>query len=277
MIRSTFQILEKIGPGTEKSIWEQGIRTWDDFLLAKKINSISDHKKYYFDRKIEEARKQLYTFNSAYFTQKIPSTSQWRLYEFFKEDCVFIDIEASGVNDPGFITVIGLYDGIRTKTMVKGINLDFSKLKKELEKYKMIVSFNGLSYDIPLLEKSYPGLFPNIPHFDLKHACQRLGMKGGLKQVEKQLGIERRNRIVERMYGGDPITLWRMYRATGDEHYLELLVEYNEEDIINLKPIANHVYNKLVKETLGSQRESTISCKSCHGGQDHKKPLSSLA
>ena len=40
-----------------------------------------------------------------------------------------------------------------------------------------------------------------------------------------------------------------MYKATGDEHYLNLLVEYNEFDIINLKTVAEHCVKKL-KENL---------------------------
>lgn len=41
------------------------------------------------------------------------------------------------------------------------------------------------------------------------------------------------------MTGEDAAELWRTFRATGDEYYLDLLVKYNEEDIINLKPLAD--------------------------------------
>ena len=47
------------------------------------------------------------------------------------------------------------------------------------------------------------------------------------------------------MYGGDPLKLWRMFKGSGDEYYLNLLVEYNEEDIINLKKITEHTIEKL--------------------------------
>jgi uncharacterized protein YprB with RNaseH-like and TPR domain len=47
------------------------------------------------------------------------------------------------------------------------------------------------------------------------------------------------------MYGGDAIKLWRIFRASGDEYYLNLLVEYNEEDVINLKKISDYVIKKL--------------------------------
>jgi len=65
-----------------------------------------------------------------------------------------------------------------------------------------------------------------------------MGFTGGLKNIEKEFGIKR-NKIIEKIYNGDPLLLWRMYKGSGDDYYLNLLVEYNEEDIINLKTIAD--------------------------------------
>ena len=47
------------------------------------------------------------------------------------------------------------------------------------------------------------------------------------------------------MYSGDAALLHRMWRGSGNSQYLQLLVEYNEEDVINLRKIAEHVYGKL--------------------------------
>ena len=247
MILQTFLFLPGINEKTEHNIWNQGIKDWHDFLNAKSIKGISAKRKGYYDRKILEARKELYNTNSAYFADKLPRSEHWRLYDFFKEDTCFLDIETSGVEKGAYITIVGLFDGINTKTMVRNKNMDFKALKKELQHYKLICTFNGSSFDIPFLEKIYPDLIPKLPHMDLRHLCARIGLKGGLKQIEKELGIKRTSTIVERMYGGDAIKLWRTYLATGDEYYLKLLIEYNEEDIINLKQIANIVCGKLKK------------------------------
>lgn len=122
----------------------------------------------------------------------MPKSEYWRLYDFFKEDAVFLDIETTGL-DPknNDITLIGLFDGINTKTMVKGINFDLKGLKNELSKYKLIVTFNGSSFDIPFISKLYPNLLPNIPNFDLKSITNKLNLTGGLKEIEKKLGIKR--------------------------------------------------------------------------------------
>jgi uncharacterized protein YprB with RNaseH-like and TPR domain len=240
MIEKSFIFLDKINKKTEENLWKQGIKDWDDFLNCGRIKGISKSRKIFYDRNLLEARKALYNFDSSYFIDRLPLSETWRLYAFFKENAVFLDIEASGVGKHDDITMIGLYDGINTKIMIRGINLDINYLKKELLNYNLIVTFNGSSFDIPFLKKRYPGLIPEIPHFDLKTLCLRNGFKGGLKEIEKKFGIKR-SKIIQEFYGGDPLTLWKMYRATGDEYYLNLLVEYNEEDVINLKIIADKI------------------------------------
>jgi uncharacterized protein len=245
MIQNSFLFLERIQGGIETSLWKQGIENWDLFLGTKKIRGLSPKRKYYYDRKILEARSALYNQDSTYFKRCLPPSEFYRLYDFFKEDSVFLDIETTGLDfRSDDITVIGLFDGLKTKTMIKNINLDFKSLKDELDKYKLIITFNGGSFDVPFINKKYPGLLPDIPNFDVMVAAAKLGLKGGLKKIEKNLGIKRGNIVVD-FNGGDALTLWKMYKATGDDHYLNLLVEYNEEDIINLKKIADYCVEKL--------------------------------
>jgi uncharacterized protein YprB with RNaseH-like and TPR domain len=249
MIRQSFLFLDKIRERTEKRIWGQGICSWDAFLQAKSVKGISGMRKGYYDRQIRKAQHELFRNNSEYFL-RLPQREMWRLYEYFKGECVFLDIETSGMGAYDDVTVVGLYDGIDTKSMIKGINLNYYELKKELGKYKLLVTFNGASFDVPFIRKRYPDVIPKIPHFDLRVACQRVGLTGGLKEIEKTLGIKR-NEVIEGMYGGDALLLWKMYRATGDKYYLRLLVEYNEEDVFNLKKIAEHVYKQLTLNSKG--------------------------
>jgi len=245
MITNSFIFLERVGEKLERNIWKDNVHDWNDFLKAGKIKGFSKHRKLYYDRKILTARKALYNFDSSYFLDLLPQSEIWRLYDFFKEDAVFLDIETTGLsklNDD--ITVFGLYDGLNTKVMIKGINLNFNLLKSELQKYKLIVTFNGASFDLPFIEKRYSNVIPKVPNFDVKSLTDKLGLKGGLKKIEKVLGIKRTH-IVENLYGGDALTLWKMYRATGDEYYLNLLVEYNEFDLINLKIVAEHCIKRM--------------------------------
>ncbi|MBI1936381.1 ribonuclease H-like domain-containing protein [Candidatus Woesearchaeota archaeon] len=249
MITHSFIFLERVGDKLEQNIWRNGIYDWDSFLRQDTIRRLSRYRKLYYNRKILAAKKALYNFDSGYFLDVLPKNEMWRLYDFFREDAVFMDIETTGLSKiHDDITVFGLYNGLNTKMMIKGINLDYGILKKELEKYKLIVTFNGASFDLPFIEKRYPNLLPRIPNFDVKSLTDKLGLKGGLKKIEKGLGIKR-NEIVQDFHGGDALTLWRMYRATGDDYYLNLLIEYNEYDIINLKIVAEKCI-KIMKEKL---------------------------
>jgi len=246
MLKNTFIMLPGVNEKSENNIWNQGVLNHSQFLQVHNIKGISRMCKMFFDTRIIEAQRNYN--NSSYFAGKISNSEMWRCYDQFKDDAVYLDIEVSSVDEDGYITIVGLFDGITTKTMVKDINLDMDGLGRELAKYQMIVSFNGSIFDAPFINKRYPNVLPKIPHFDLRFACARVGLTGGLKQIEKSLGIVRENEIVDKLYSGDPFRLWKMFRATGDEYYLNLLIEYNEEDVINLNRISEIVYQKLVEK-----------------------------
>jgi hypothetical protein len=248
MITKTFTFLDGINVKTQDNLVLQGVTTWSEFLEVKEIKGISPKRKGYYDRKLLEARKALSNDDLVYFSRLLPLTEQWRLFNMYRDEAIYLDIETDGLGRYSDVTVIGLYDGYDTKLMIKDINLDVYALKKILSQYKILVTFNGSVFDVPFLEKRYPGVIPSIPHFDLRFCCDRVGLKGGLKEVERKLGIKR-NKIVEDLYGGDALRLWKMYKNSGDEHYLNLLVEYNEEDCVNLKKIAGIVFDRL--STLG--------------------------
>lgn len=245
MIQNSFIFLERITAARERRIWRQGILSWEDFLRAGKIKGIAGAAKKYYDRRIMEARRKLYEGNSGYFAGLMPQTEHWRLYDFFKDEAVYLDIETDGMSDNCDVTLIGLFDGYDTKTMIRGVNLDWKLLRRELEKYRMIVTFNGSVFDVPFIRKRYGEVMSKVPHFDLRFCCRRIGLNGGLKKIEKELGIRRSNAIIEGLYGGDAVQLYRMWRGSGDDYYLRLLVEYNEEDVINLKRVAEHCYKKM--------------------------------
>ena len=243
MITSTFTFLDGIGRKTEQQLWGAGITDWNKFLDAERIFDISTKGKIYYNYELKNAKQALLDNDASFFSKKLPSADVWRLYDYFKDEVVYLDIETTGLSRDDDITVVGLYDGNVTKTMVRGINLDVKQLASELQKYKLIITFNGASFDLPMLAKKYPVLqnvFSRMPHIDLRHVCAELGLRGGLKKIEKDLAIKRGNFFVERLNGGDAVKLWRFWLASKDEYYLKLLIEYNEEDIINLKQIMEH-------------------------------------
>lgn len=236
MIKNTFLFLEKIGAKKEKNLWQRGLKDWNDFLQAENIPGISRKSKQYYNRKIREAQSALLEENYSYFIGKLPQKEMWRLYSYFKENCCFLDLETDSY---GKIILLGISDYFQTKHFLQGVNLEKSLIEKELVKYGLIITFNGSSFDLPKLRKQLK-ISLNLPHIDLKPACVNLGLKGGLKKVERILNLYRPTHL-----HGNPVGLWKAFHASGEREYLDLLLEYNQEDCENLQGIMEYVYKKL--------------------------------
>ena len=236
MIKESFVFLEKCGARRELALWKQGIKDWREFLAREKVAGIATAKKEFYNRKIREAQQALGEDDAAYFVGRLPAKEMWRLYPHFKEDCCFLDIETDSY---GKITVVGISNYYNTNTFVQGFNLEKNLLEKELEKYKLLVTFNGGAFDLPKLKKQLQ-LEVKMPHIDLKPLCVKLDLKGGLKEVERILNLKRPAHLY-----GNPVDLWKAFHASGDREYLQLLVDYNKEDIENLKGVMNYVYRKM--------------------------------
>ena len=236
MITRSFVFLDKISTRREKKWQEQSITDWPSFLKTEKIKGIPVLKKSYYNRQIQEAQQALSNGDSSYFVGKLASKHMWRLYDYFKEESGFLDVE---IDPSGKIVVAGISNYFSTNFFVQGANLEKSFLEKELKKYKLLVTFNGAAFDLPRLQKQF-GISFAVPHIDLKPLCVKLDMKGGLKEIEKQLNLKRPAHLY-----GNPVELWKAFHASGDREYLELLLDYNREDVENLRAVMEKVYQKL--------------------------------
>lgn len=235
-------MLDKVGLRKESSIWRQGIETWDEFL-RNEVKGISGKKKEQCNKCIRLAKLNLDYDNTLHFRERLPPSELWRIYPEFKEKTAYLDIETYGYN----ITVVGIYNGYEVKHFVRGFNLNKESLLRELYKYKLLITFNGSSFDIPVIQRFLRHKI-NIAHIDLRHVCSRIGLKGGLKSIEKQLGI-RRIKEVQGMTGEEGAYCWELFQHTGKKEYLDLLLKYNAEDVLNLKPLAEHSVDELWKKT----------------------------
>ena len=256
MLRESFVVLPGVRHRTECKLWHQGLNSWDDFLGAQKVKGLSEVRKESFDFRLKETMHHLKSGNSSFFANM---PDQWRLYNEFKDEAVYLDIETNGYYSG--ITVIGLFDGFDTKTFVRGFNLDRSLLIRELSKYKLIITFNGASFDLPVINR-YFDFSPRVPHIDLRFVCQKLGFTGGLKAIEKQFSIKRRPEV-NGLSGEDAVYLWEMWKSTGDKDYLDRLVWYNEEDILNLRPLAEKMIPAMWQKVRYLKKDIALPTASC--------------
>ncbi len=246
MLKRTFIHLTSVGPATEAHLWREGVSCWDEFLAASRVRGIGAQRLALLQAELAESLLQL--DNPGYFGQRLPSPEMWRLYRHYRQGAAFLDIETSGAAWPELtVTVVGLYDGREFQQFVWGENLnDFRYI---IDEYDLLVTFNGLQFDVPVLRACFPGLRLPPVHIDLRFVLARLGYKGGLKRIEPQLGVQRPPDL-EGLDGYDAVLLWERAQQ-GDPRALDLLLRYNREDVINLEYLMEKAYGLGQERLLG--------------------------
>ncbi len=246
MLKHTFVHIPGVGRVTEHKLWENGIRNWEECLVAldtlrkplftaRALQAVESH--------IENSQRSLSLGEATFFEEWLPAGEKWRMYPDFASKAVFLDIETTGLsswwND---ITVIGIYDSQGPRVFLKGEDLeDFPEVIKN---YSLLITYNGKQFDVPFLKAKFPGIRLPDTHLDLRFMLRRFGLSGGLKNVEKQLGIEREGPLQE-IDGYMAVRLWKEY-LRGNAAALETLVRYNLEDVVGLKAVVEKAYNMAI-------------------------------
>jgi uncharacterized protein YprB with RNaseH-like and TPR domain len=244
MIRRRFSIFSGVGPNYERLIWQAGFRDWQAFLAAKEIPGLPAKTYISVSRQIQQWTEALQNRNAEFFAKNLAAAEHWQLYQVFGDSVRYLDIETTGLY-PGYnqVTLVGIFDGKNYEALIAGKNLTSRTLLKALRDCELLVTYYGRVFDVPFLSKAFPTVDWNIPNFDLCFAGRRIGLKGGLKAVERSLGIER-PREIEHVDGFEAVRLWYRYTG-GDNKALDRLIDYNEADTTNLARIAHIVYEGL--------------------------------
>ena len=148
----------------------------------------------------------------------------------------YLDIETTGLcSFYDEITVIGVClasnNGNKMVQLV-GDDATRTNLLRTLRCVDTIYTYNGSRFDLPFINSRLSvNLREHFHHHDLMHDCWRNNLYGGFKAVERRLGIPRRLRGIE---GAEAVVLWWRYQIHHDRKALDLLLEYNKEDVVNL-------------------------------------------
>ena len=148
----------------------------------------------------------------------------------------YLDIETTGLcSFYDEITVIGIClanDFENRLVQLVGGDVTRTNLLRNLRCVDTIYTYNGSRFDLPFINiRLGVNLREHFHHRDLMHDCWRNNLYGGFKAVERQLNIPRRLRGIG---GAEAVTLWWRYQIDHDRKALDLLLEYNKEDVVNL-------------------------------------------
>jgi uncharacterized protein YprB with RNaseH-like and TPR domain len=151
----------------------------------------------------------------------------------------YIDIETTGLAyGASEITVVGIYlynEDADEFVQFVGRDISADSILETLNGVDVIYTYNGSRFDLPFIHSQYRiNLAALFRHRDLMYDCWRKNLYGGLKGVERQLGVTRR---LPDMNGYEAVKLWWKYVDTFDLDALNTLLEYNKEDVINLKTL----------------------------------------
>ncbi len=232
LLRRSFILFDGIGRKTESRLWQSGACDWDDLRTTPHFR----HRAC-LGEQVDIAEERLAAGDAAFFYDRLPQPEKWRMLTSMIERFAFIDIELDGSTSYSSPTVLGICRRGSYRCLVRGIDLDASNLAKALSGTSVIVTYNGKRHDLHHMS----GLLPRTPGgmrvLDLRNIALPAGYTGGLKLLERELGIVR-NRYVELAASGQSTSLWRKWRRNGTRRALELLIAYNREDTCNLSPIA---------------------------------------
>lgn len=188
-------------------------------------------------------------------------TGDPRLGDFCPSRALFLDIEASGLEHGAgtlaFLVGLGYVDG--SEFVVRQLLLSdpsdegslLALLVPEIERFPYLISFNGKSYDLSVLQtrlvlnRFYSRRECDLklrPHLDLLHISRNLYR--GLWEDTKLQTLERRHLGFERVGdvpGSLVPTCWYHFLRTGDAAPIAGVVTHNRHDVLSMVTLADRV------------------------------------
>jgi uncharacterized protein len=253
MLTETFCHVPGYGPVKEKKLWASGTATWWDAMDHRHaLIGAADGP---LHKTIHECLKEYHEGFWELTASMLDRNDHWRgLCLSNPEGLVHplrwlaLDIETTGL-DPvnGQVTAIGLCGhatGFAPVALVADHDNWASELPRLMADSDVLITFNGRSFDVPFMARSMQHMALIFPpfHVDLCIILRKLGVRGGLKRIQKRLGF-RRDAGLEEVSGMTAIRLWAEHQK-GTPGARETLVRYCLEDVVVLFDLACWAYNQ---------------------------------
>jgi uncharacterized protein YprB with RNaseH-like and TPR domain len=245
MISSSFQLAPGLGRRREQLLWQAGVLHWRDYdASSARLSRSADAA---LRPAIQAASVALEAGDVDRLAQLLPAGEHWRLFPQFSADAAYLDIETSDdAVGACAISAVGILDRRGPRLLLAG--RDLQRFPELARGWSLLVTFNGSSFDLPILRRAFPDWQPPPGHIDLRHVLRRLGHAGGLKTIERRLPLLHlaRPAHLDGLAGGDAGWLFLRGRD-GDRSALLRFAEYNLYDVINLRTLMAYAYNSSVE------------------------------
>ena len=148
---------------------------------------------------------------------------------------IYLDVETDWARR---LTVVGLFSEATGLVQLVGPEITPEGVRTVLPPAGTLYTYNGHCFDLTCLRRQLGlDLRACFASVDLRWVCQRQGLRGGQKLIEKRLGHQRR---LPELDGRDAIVLWARYQR-GDRAALATLLNYNREDLRGMMFIRRHL------------------------------------
>ena len=243
LLRCSFQHLPGISASREERLWARGIMDWADVNRASPTQpDLYEQRANSLQLALQASEEALANRDIAFFASRLPKREYFRIASSFPESCVFLDIETTGLSKYyDKVTVLGWSLGDTYTAVIEPT--DIETLKVDIREHPIIVTFNGSLFDLPFLTKCFKADWSEIYHIDLRYLARRVGLKGGQKKIETEIGLNRDSGL-EEIDGAEAVALWFDYKE-GDLNALKQLVRYNHADIEGMKSLFEEAVQRL--------------------------------
>ena len=250
LLRRSFQHLPGISAAEEARLWAEGISDWADLIRHAPVQLDMYRKRGgALQSAVDASEEALANRNVAFFANRLPKREHYRVAASFPERCVFLDIESTGLSTyHDHVTLVGWSVDDTYTVLIDPDRIE--ELERHLREHAMVVTFNGSLFDLPFLARRFKKSWSDLFHVDLRYLSKRVGLTGGQKKIEGELGLTRESSL-EGITGAEAVALWFDYKE-GDLDALRELIRYNHADIEGMKFLFEEVIRRVVSRAGGA-------------------------